>query len=68
MAAGMRIEQVAELELAFPTFTEGVGHAAQTLVRELGVGSIPQLWSSLSAAEGDGSPLHRAHPPATGPR
>jgi len=52
MAAGMRIEEVAELELAFPTFTEGVGQAAQMLVRELGVRSMPQMWGSLSASEG----------------
>ncbi len=37
MAAGMRIEDVAELQFAFPTFTEGVSMAAQMLVRELGV-------------------------------
>jgi dihydrolipoamide dehydrogenase len=49
MAAGMCIEDVAELQLAFPTFTEGVGMAARTLVRELGVRPMPQLWSSLSS-------------------
>ena len=48
MAAGMRIEEVAELQFAFPTFTEGVSQAAQMLVRELGVRAMPQLWSSLS--------------------
>jgi dihydrolipoamide dehydrogenase len=51
MAAGMRVEQVAELQLAFPTFTEGVSQAAQMLVRELGAGAMPQLWSSLRAPE-----------------
>jgi dihydrolipoamide dehydrogenase len=51
MAAGMRVEEVAELQLAFPTFTEGVGMAAQMLVRELGVRAMPQAWSSLSAPE-----------------
>ena len=45
MAAGMRIEDVAELQFAFPTFTEGVGMAAQMLVRQLGVRAMPQLWS-----------------------
>ena len=48
MAAGMRIEEVAELEFAFPTFTEGVSQAAQMLVRDLGIRPMPQLWSSLS--------------------
>jgi Pyridine nucleotide-disulphide oxidoreductase, dimerisation domain len=49
MASGMRVEEVAELQLVFPTFTEGVGMAAQMLARELGVHAMPQLWSSLSA-------------------
>jgi pyruvate/2-oxoglutarate dehydrogenase complex dihydrolipoamide dehydrogenase (E3) component len=56
MAAGMRVEEVAELQFAFPTFTEGVGMAAQMLVRELGVRAMPQLWSNLSAPEVDASP------------
>jgi dihydrolipoamide dehydrogenase len=51
MAARMRIEQVAELELAFPTFTEGVSQAAQMLVRNLGVRAMPQLWSSLTTPD-----------------
>jgi dihydrolipoamide dehydrogenase len=54
MAAGMRVEEVAELQFAFPTFTEGVGQAAQMLVRELGVRPMPQLWSSLSASPWEG--------------
>jgi dihydrolipoamide dehydrogenase len=48
MAAGMRIEDVAELQFAFPTFTEGVSQAAKMLVRQLGVRPMAQLWSSLS--------------------
>ena len=36
MAAEMRVEQLAELQFAFPTFTEGVSQAAQMVVRELG--------------------------------
>ncbi len=47
MAARMPIEQVAELQLAFPTFTEGVGMAAQMIARTLGVRPLPQVWSSL---------------------
>lgn len=50
MAGGMRIEQVAELQLAHPTFTEAVGLAARKLVRELGV--VP-----LTSAYGDVGPL-----------
>jgi pyruvate/2-oxoglutarate dehydrogenase complex dihydrolipoamide dehydrogenase (E3) component len=37
MAAGMWVEQLAELELAYPTYTAIVGLAARHLVRELGV-------------------------------
>jgi dihydrolipoamide dehydrogenase len=48
MAAGMRVEEVAELQYAFPTFTEGVSRAAQMIVRELGIRAMPQLWSSLA--------------------
>jgi pyruvate/2-oxoglutarate dehydrogenase complex dihydrolipoamide dehydrogenase (E3) component len=47
MAAGMTIEQVAELQLAFPTFTEAVCMAAQKICRGLGIGSFPQVWSYL---------------------
>ncbi|MDT5138488.1 MAG: hypothetical protein QOD58_2750 [Mycobacterium sp.] len=50
MAAGMRIEDVAELHFAFPTFTEGVSQAAQMVVNQLGVRSMPHLWSSLKSA------------------
>ena len=47
MAAGMHVEQIAELPLAFPTFTEGVTMAAQKVCRALGVGNFPQVWSYL---------------------
>lgn len=49
MAAGMRIEDVAELQFAFPTFTEGVSQAARIVVNQLGVRPMPQLWSSLNS-------------------
>jgi dihydrolipoamide dehydrogenase len=48
MASAMRVEDVAELQFAFPTFTEGVGQAAQTVVNQLGIRPMPHLWSSLS--------------------
>lgn len=48
MAAGMRIEDVAELQFAFPTFSEGVSQAAQMIVNQLGVRPMPHLWSSLN--------------------
>jgi pyruvate/2-oxoglutarate dehydrogenase complex dihydrolipoamide dehydrogenase (E3) component len=37
MGAGMRVEQLANLELAYPTFTAIVGLAARQLIRELGL-------------------------------
>jgi dihydrolipoamide dehydrogenase len=51
MAAGMTIEQVAELQLAFPTFTEAVSMAAQKICRSLGIGQFPQVWSYLGAED-----------------
>ena len=51
MAAGMSVEQIAELQLAFPTFTEGVSMAAQKICRSLGVGRFPQVWSYLGAED-----------------
>jgi pyruvate/2-oxoglutarate dehydrogenase complex dihydrolipoamide dehydrogenase (E3) component len=47
MAGGMRVEEVAQLQLAYPTFTEAVGMAAQKLVRELGLAPLPQLLSDI---------------------
>ena len=47
MAAGLTVEHVAELQLAFPTFTEGVSMAAQKICRGLGIGNFPQAWSYL---------------------
>jgi pyruvate/2-oxoglutarate dehydrogenase complex dihydrolipoamide dehydrogenase (E3) component len=49
MAAGMTVDQVAELQLAFPTFTEGVSMAAQKICRTLGIGRFPQVWSYLGS-------------------
>lgn len=45
MAGNMRVEEVANLQLAYPTVTEGVGIAAQKIVRELGIAPLPQLWT-----------------------
>jgi pyruvate/2-oxoglutarate dehydrogenase complex dihydrolipoamide dehydrogenase (E3) component len=51
MAAGMTVEQVAELQLAYPTFTEGVSMAAQKICRTIGIGRFPQAWSYLGSGE-----------------
>ena len=53
MAAGMTVEQVAELQLAFPTFTDGVSMAAQKICRTLGIGHFPQVWSYLGSEESE---------------
>lgn len=47
MAAGLRIEQLAELELAYPTFTAIVGVAARRLGRELHVVPLDPRWRAL---------------------
>jgi hypothetical protein len=47
MAAGMPIEQLAELELAYPTFTEIVGLAARRLVRQLNLVPLSPQWQAL---------------------
>lgn len=47
MAANMRVEQLAELELAYPTFAAIVGLAARQLVRELGVVPLSRQWHTL---------------------
>ena len=46
MAAGMPVDDVAELQFAFPTFTEGVSQAARMLVGQLGVRAMPALEQS----------------------
>jgi len=51
MAAGMTVDQVAELQLAYPTFTEGVSMAAQKICRAVGIGHFPQAWSYLGSEE-----------------
>ena len=51
MAAGLTVEQVAELQLAFPTFTEAVSMAAQKICRALKIGNFPQAWSYLGTDE-----------------
>ncbi len=47
MAADMWIEQLAELELAYPTYTAIVGLVARRLSQELGVVPLASKWRSL---------------------
>jgi pyruvate/2-oxoglutarate dehydrogenase complex dihydrolipoamide dehydrogenase (E3) component len=44
MAAGMRVEQLADLELAYPTFTAIIGLAARQLVRQLDLIPVSPHW------------------------
>lgn len=47
MAGDMWVEQLAELELAYPTYTAIVGLAARQTVRELGVMPLTPQWRAL---------------------
>lgn len=47
MAADMWVEQLAELELAYPTYAAIVGLAARHLVRQLGVMPLTAEWHAL---------------------
>jgi hypothetical protein len=47
MAADMWVEHLAELELAYPTYTAIIGLAARKLVHQLGVMPLSPQWRSL---------------------
>jgi pyruvate/2-oxoglutarate dehydrogenase complex dihydrolipoamide dehydrogenase (E3) component len=47
MAADMWVEQLAEMELAYPTFTAIIGLAARQIVRQLGVMPLAPQWRTL---------------------
>ncbi len=49
MAADMWVEQLSELELAYPTFTAVIGLAARKAVRELGVMPLSPQWRSMDS-------------------
>jgi pyruvate/2-oxoglutarate dehydrogenase complex dihydrolipoamide dehydrogenase (E3) component len=51
MAAGMRVEHLAEVDLAYPTFTAVVGLAARRLARELGAVPLAPTWRPLDGAD-----------------
>jgi hypothetical protein len=51
MSAGMSVEQLAEIQFAFPTFTEAVSMAAQKACRAIGIGRFPPAWSYLGSDE-----------------
>ena len=47
MASGMWVEQLAELEIAYPTYTAIVGLAARQIIHELGVVPLTPQWRAL---------------------
>ena len=47
MTADMWIEQLAEMEIAYPTYSAVVGLAARKLVRDLGVMPLAPQWRAL---------------------
>jgi dihydrolipoamide dehydrogenase len=47
MAADMWVEQLAELEIAYPTYTAIVGLAARSIIRDLGVVPLAPEWRAL---------------------
>ncbi|HEV8648316.1 MAG TPA: NAD(P)/FAD-dependent oxidoreductase [Actinomycetes bacterium] len=51
MAAGMRVEHLAEVDLAYPTFTAVVGLAARRLARELGAVAMSPAWRALGRVD-----------------
>jgi pyruvate/2-oxoglutarate dehydrogenase complex dihydrolipoamide dehydrogenase (E3) component len=51
MAADMWVEQLAELEIAYPTFTAVVGLAAREIVHQLGVQPMARTWRALGKAQ-----------------
>jgi pyruvate/2-oxoglutarate dehydrogenase complex dihydrolipoamide dehydrogenase (E3) component len=50
MAANLRIEQIAEIQPAFPTFTEAITVAAQAIVRQMGIAPSAPTWGELRIA------------------
>ena len=48
MGAGMRVEDLANLELAYPTFTAIVGLAARQLVRDLDLVPVSPRWRTTA--------------------
>jgi len=47
MAAGMWVEQLADLQIAYPTYTAIIGLAARKITRQLGVLPLTPEWRSL---------------------
>jgi dihydrolipoamide dehydrogenase len=52
MASGMTVQQLAELEIAYPTFTAVLGLAARRIARDLGIVSLSPQWRALGRFQG----------------
>jgi pyruvate/2-oxoglutarate dehydrogenase complex dihydrolipoamide dehydrogenase (E3) component len=48
MAGDLRVEQLADLELAYPTYSSIIGLAARQIVRELGMIPLAPVWRALA--------------------
>lgn len=48
MASNMKIDTLAELEIAYPTYTAVIGLAARQLVRDLGIVPMKPQWRALT--------------------
>ena len=51
MTADMWIEQLSEMQIAYPTFTAVVGLAARQIVHELGVMPLAAQWRALGKSD-----------------
>lgn len=50
MSAGVRVDQLSNLQLAYPTFVAIVGLASREIVRRLGVMPVSREWRALPEA------------------
>jgi hypothetical protein len=51
MSAGMNVKQLAEMQFAFPTFTEAVSMAAQKVCHTIGIAQFPPVSNYLGSQE-----------------
>ncbi len=47
LAAGIRVEQMAELQIAYPTYASVIGLAARRVLRQFGQVPVAPEWHSL---------------------
>jgi hypothetical protein len=48
MSGGMTVDKLADMQFAYPTYTEAVSMAAQKVCRGIGTGYFPLAWSHHS--------------------